>query len=78
MIGWSSRYGPLERGDPDLHHAAGSVYAEGMFWLVLGFDDLDFLINQNWEFHRQRTVRRREASYFRDIGVGGNIGQTRV
>ena len=30
MIGWSGRFGPLERGDPDLHHAAGSVYAEGM------------------------------------------------
>lgn len=29
IIGWSSRFGPLERGDPDLHHAAGSVYAEG-------------------------------------------------
>ncbi|KAJ5099160.1 hypothetical protein N7532_006161 [Penicillium argentinense] len=28
MIGWSGRYGPLERGDPELHHAAGSVYAE--------------------------------------------------
>lgn len=28
-MGWSSRFGPLERGDPDLHHAAGSVYAEG-------------------------------------------------
>lgn len=31
MIGWSSKFGPLERGDPELHHAAGSVYAEGMF-----------------------------------------------
>lgn len=30
MIGWSGKYGPLERGDPELHHAAGSVYAEGM------------------------------------------------
>ena len=30
IIGWSGRFGPLERGDPDLHHAAGSVYAEGM------------------------------------------------
>ena len=29
MIGWSGRHGPLERGDPELHHAAGSVYAEG-------------------------------------------------
>ncbi|KAJ5570327.1 uncharacterized protein N7459_009757 [Penicillium hispanicum] len=28
MIGWSGRFGPLERGDPDLHHAVGSVYAE--------------------------------------------------
>ncbi|KAJ5204032.1 uncharacterized protein N7498_004911 [Penicillium cinerascens] len=28
MIGWSARYGPLERGDPELHHAVGSVYAE--------------------------------------------------
>ncbi|KAE8146416.1 DUF410 domain protein [Aspergillus avenaceus] len=28
MINWSGRFGPLERGDPDLHHAAGSVYAE--------------------------------------------------
>lgn len=28
IIGWSGRFGPLERGDPDLHHAVGSVYAE--------------------------------------------------
>ncbi|GLI81457.1 hypothetical protein PoHVEF18_009838 [Penicillium ochrochloron] len=28
MIGWSGKYGPLERGDPELHHAVGSVYAE--------------------------------------------------
>jgi len=28
MINWSSHFGPLERGDPDLHHAAGSVYAK--------------------------------------------------
>lgn len=30
MINWSSHFGPLERGDPDLHHAAGSVYAKGV------------------------------------------------
>lgn len=29
MIGWSAKFGPLERGDADLHHAVGSVYAEG-------------------------------------------------
>jgi hypothetical protein len=28
-MGWSGKFGPLERGDPELHHAAGSVYAEG-------------------------------------------------
>ncbi|KAJ5985115.1 hypothetical protein N7499_008607 [Penicillium canescens] len=28
MIGWSGKFGPLERGDPELHHAVGSVYAE--------------------------------------------------
>ncbi|KAJ5902470.1 hypothetical protein N7495_002998 [Penicillium taxi] len=32
VIGWSGRCGPLERGDPELHHAAGSVYAEGRSW----------------------------------------------
>ena len=30
MINWSGRFGPLERGDSELHHAAGSVFAEGM------------------------------------------------
>ncbi|KAH8689682.1 hypothetical protein BGW36DRAFT_74698 [Talaromyces proteolyticus] len=28
IINWSSKFGPLERGDPELHHAVGSVYAE--------------------------------------------------
>ncbi|CAI7629221.1 unnamed protein product [Penicillium glandicola] len=28
MIGWSAKFGSLERGDSDLHHAVGSVYAE--------------------------------------------------
>ncbi|KAF4213214.1 hypothetical protein CNMCM8980_003002 [Aspergillus fumigatiaffinis] len=28
MIGWSGRFGPVDRGDAELHHAAGSVYAE--------------------------------------------------
>lgn len=34
IIGWSGRYGPLERGDPELHHAAGSVYAEGRYFVL--------------------------------------------
>jgi hypothetical protein len=37
MIGWSSRFGPLERGDPELHHAVGSVFAEGILILVERF-----------------------------------------
>lgn len=30
IIGWSGRLGELERGDPELHHVAGSLYAQGM------------------------------------------------
>lgn len=29
MISWSGKYGDLERGDPELHHEAGKMYAEG-------------------------------------------------
>lgn len=29
MIGWSARFGELDRGDPDMHHAAGCLYADG-------------------------------------------------
>jgi hypothetical protein len=32
MIGWSSKFGELERGDAELHHAAGALYAEGWFY----------------------------------------------
>ncbi|EZF33234.1 golgi to ER traffic protein 4 [Trichophyton mentagrophytes] len=28
IISWSSKFGGLERGDPDLHHAIGSAYAQ--------------------------------------------------
>ena len=31
MITWSGKHGELERGDPELHHAAGSLFAEGFF-----------------------------------------------
>ena len=37
MIVWSARFGPLERGDPDLHHAIGSVYAEGWLPSLFGY-----------------------------------------
>jgi golgi to ER traffic protein 4 len=32
MITWSSKFGELERGDPELHHAAGALFAEGWFY----------------------------------------------
>jgi hypothetical protein len=30
MIGWSGRHGEIEMGDPELHHAVGTIYAEGL------------------------------------------------
>ena len=29
MIGWSARVGDVPVGDPELHHVAGKVYADG-------------------------------------------------
>lgn len=30
MINWSSKIGPYPLGDPELHHVAGSIFAEGI------------------------------------------------
>lgn len=30
MIAWSYKYGEYVNGEPELHHAAGSAFAEGM------------------------------------------------
>jgi golgi to ER traffic protein 4 len=33
VMGWSSKVGEYPNGDPELHHVAGLLYAEGMlFW----------------------------------------------
>lgn len=29
MVGWSSKFGEFPNGDPELHHVAGMLYAEG-------------------------------------------------
>ena len=29
MIGWSAKYSDFPMGDPELHHVAGTLYAEG-------------------------------------------------
>lgn len=30
MIGWSAKFGEYPAGDPEIHHVAGSLYADGM------------------------------------------------
>jgi hypothetical protein len=29
MVGWSAKYGEYPAGDPEIHHVAGSAFAEG-------------------------------------------------
>jgi hypothetical protein len=29
MVGWSAKYGEYPAGDPEIHHVAGSLYADG-------------------------------------------------
>lgn len=29
IVGWSSKFGDYPAGDPELHHVAGTLYAEG-------------------------------------------------
>jgi hypothetical protein len=43
MIAWSSNFGEYPAGDPEIHHVAGSLYADGMFtssdvWLCILID----------------------------------------
>ncbi|KAK2761377.1 hypothetical protein FQN54_001899 [Arachnomyces sp. PD_36] len=47
MIGWSSRFGDLERGDPDLHHAVGVIFAQE---------------NQPYEAERHLTLGNSEST----------------
>lgn len=35
MIAWSSKYGEYPQGDPELHHAAGTSFAEGMKIIII-------------------------------------------
>lgn len=29
MVSWSAKFGDIETGDPEFHHAIGSIYADG-------------------------------------------------
>lgn len=31
MVAWSSKFGEFPAGDPEVHHVAGSLYANGMY-----------------------------------------------
>ena len=31
MVGWSAKWGEYPAGDPEIHHVAGSLYAEGTY-----------------------------------------------
>ncbi|KAL8808878.1 MAG: hypothetical protein Q9223_003600, partial [Gallowayella weberi] len=37
MINWSSKAGDYPYGDPELHHVAGSIFAEGMYYLSFNY-----------------------------------------
>ncbi|KAJ4423534.1 hypothetical protein N0V82_001859 [Gnomoniopsis sp. IMI 355080] len=60
MIAWSSKFGEYPAGDPDLHHVAGSLYAEehepyeAERHLLLGTrDSADVLTKMEYEWYKE-------------------------
>ncbi|KAI4598873.1 hypothetical protein KJ359_002287 [Pestalotiopsis sp. 9143b] len=60
IIGWSSKYGEFPAGDPELHHVAGSIYAEehetydAERHLVLGTkDSAEILAKMEYEWFKE-------------------------
>ena len=45
-LGWSNKFGEYDNGDPEIHHVAGTLYAEGIFglhdWQELRLQRIDF------------------------------------
>ncbi len=35
MVEWSIKFGEYQNGDPELHHVAGTLFAEGMYKMLL-------------------------------------------
>ena len=33
-VAWSGKFGDLERGDPEVHHTAGALYADGEYFIA--------------------------------------------
>ncbi|PSS02380.1 hypothetical protein BD289DRAFT_458004 [Coniella lustricola] len=60
MLAWSSKFGEYPAGDPDLHHVAGSIYAEehepyeAERHLLLGTrDSADVLTRMEYEWYKE-------------------------
>ncbi len=53
MVGWSTKFGDLERGDPEIHHTVGKVYAEGKWRLPIIWTAADIVDIP----HRRRSLR---------------------
>lgn len=82
MIAWSCIYGEYPNGDPELHHAAGSVLVEGMKRAAWGINFLIALINEQpyWFYPhcRSRALRGRASSCFWNQGFSRAAGERRV
>lgn len=57
MVGWSAKFGELERGDPEVHHEVGKKYAEGERRLQLGL-----WANGDFSLHEPRSLARTTAN----------------
>lgn len=39
IVQWSAEFGDFETGDPDIHHAVGSILATGGFFFMVALDN---------------------------------------
>ena len=63
MVGWSSRFGEYANGEPELHHVAGTLYAEGkitpgMLVMMIVANDLD---SEPYEAERHLALGNRDS-----------------
>lgn len=74
MVGWSAKYGEYPAGDPEIHHVAGSAYAEGMS--PRSTDQLRKLRTNSK--HRSRALRCRASPRPRHKRLPRNPRQPRI
>ena len=61
MIGWSSRFGEYENGEPELHHVAGTLYAEGRIALGIIMLLANYLDSEPYEAERHLALGTRDS-----------------